>query len=132
MTEQNLKFPAPTVWPESEEYWNGAREGVLKLRYCNACEAPHHYPRTICPHCGSDDTYFKDTSGEGIIYSYSVMRRMPVPYAIAYVTLEGTDISIMTNIVDSDLDNLSIGQKVRVKFSETEGDGPPIPTFKTV
>ncbi|MBE7635663.1 DNA-binding protein [Sneathiella sp. P13V-1] len=129
MTQEQRSIPAPEVYPGTEEYWNGAREGKLLVRYCNSCGNPHHYPRPICPHCGSDDTYFKEAEGGGAIYSFSVMWRAPVPYAIAYVTLDGTDISMMTNIVDCDLSKLEIGQKVKLKFSETEGDGPPVPTF---
>ncbi|MBL4906988.1 MAG: OB-fold domain-containing protein [Sneathiella sp.] len=132
MIAEKRTMPAPTIDPETQEYWSAIEAGKFLLRYCNACEAPHYYPRTICPHCGSDDTEFKEASGKGIIYSYSVMRRVPVPYAIAYVTLEGTDISMMTNIVECDLDDLHVGQEVKMVFSETEGDGPPLPTFTPV
>lgn len=66
-------------------------------------------------------------SGRGTIYSYSVMRRVPVPYAIAYVTLE-EGVRLMTNIVDCDLDAIRIGQTVKVVFRPTEG-GPPVPIF---
>jgi len=59
------------------------------------------------------------------------MRRgAPVPYAIAYVTLaEGP--TMMTNIVDCDLDAIKIGQKVKVVFKPSEG-GPPVPCFAPV
>ena len=59
--------------------------------------------------------------------SYSVFRRTPIPYAIAYVTLaEGP--TMMTNIVDCDLDGIRIGQAVRLAFKPTDG-GPPVPMF---
>ncbi|MNC86563.1 hypothetical protein D3C83_22350 [compost metagenome] len=55
------------------------------------------------------------------------MRRAPVPYAIGYVTLaEGP--TIMTNIVDCDLDAIKVGQTVRLVFKPSEG-GPPVPMF---
>jgi hypothetical protein len=55
------------------------------------------------------------------------MRRVPVPYAIAYVTLaEG--VTMMTNIVDCDLESIRIGQAVKVVFQPSEG-GPPVPMF---
>jgi uncharacterized protein len=48
-----------------------------------------------------------------------VMRRASPPYALAFVTLaEGP--TMMTNIVDCDLDGLRIGQKVRVTFQQTD------------
>ncbi len=56
----------------------------------------------------------------------SVMRRAPVPYAMAYVTLaEGP--RMVTNIVDCDLTSLKIGQKVKLVWKPT--DGAPLPFF---
>ena len=68
-------------------------------------------PRAHCPFCFSDNTGWQQASGDATIYTYSVMRRgAPVPYAIAYVTLaEGP--TMMTNIVDCDLDGIRIGQE---------------------
>jgi uncharacterized OB-fold protein len=72
----------------------------------------------------------QQASGNGVIYTYSVMRRTPTPYAIAYVTLaEGP--TMMTNIVDCDLDQIRIGQTVRLVFKESDG-GPPVPMFTPV
>ncbi len=55
------------------------------------------------------------------------MRRTDVPYAIAYVTLD-EGVTMMTNLVDCDLDAIRIGQRVRLVFKPTEG-GPPVPAF---
>jgi uncharacterized OB-fold protein len=67
-------------------------------------------------------------SGRGEIYSVSVTRRAgPTPYAIAYVRLD-EGITMLTNIVDCDLDSLRIGQRVRVVFKPAE-DGTMIPMF---
>ena len=56
------------------------------------------------------------------------MRRAPVPYAIAYVTLEEGP-AMLTNLVDCDFDRLAIGQKVKVVFKPSEGGGAPVPMF---
>ena len=96
-------------------------------RPAGACGQTHHYPRAICPFCASERTEWITASGRGTIYSYSVMRRVPVPYAIGYVTLE-EGVTMMTNIVDCDLDAIRIGQRVRVVFKPTDG-GPPVPMF---
>ena len=47
------------------------------------------------------------------------------------VTLE-EGVTMMTQIVDCDLAALKIGQKVKLVFKPTEGDGPPVPTFTPV
>ena len=94
---------------------------------CSACGQVHYYARALCPFCFSDRTQLQQASGSGTIYTYSVMRRTPIPYAIAYVTLaEGP--TVMTNIVDCDLDKIKIGQTVKLVFKPSDG-GPPVPMF---
>jgi len=130
MAAPQRKLAAPQPNPETQPYWDAAAKGQLLVKKCLACGKPHHYPRSICPHCFSDRTEWTTASGKGTIYSYSVMRRAEVPYVIAYVTLdEGT--TMMTNIVDCDFDGVRIGQKVKVVFKPTEG-GPPLPMFTPV
>jgi len=127
MATAERKIPAPQPNPETKAFWDGAAQGKLLLKKCLACNQVHYYPRAICPFCGSDRTEWQQASGRGSIYSWSVMRRAEAPYAIAYVTLE-EGVTMMTNIVDCDLDGIRIGQRVRVVFKPTEG-GPPVPTF---
>ena len=124
------KIPAPHVEEETRPYWDGVDAGKLLLKVCQSCNSAHHYPRSICPHCGSDDTHFTETSGRANIYSFSTLRVAPIPYTIAYVTLEGTDVTMMTNIINCDFDALKVGQQVKVCFVETEGDGPAVPMFE--
>lgn len=123
----NRSYPAVSTNPEAEPYWEGARAGRLMIKHCNGCGKPHFYPRTICPRCGSDATEWRSSSGKGTLYTYSAMRRTKEPYAIAFVTLE-EGVSMMTNIVDCDLDELRIGQKVVLRWQNAE-DGTPIPVF---
>jgi uncharacterized OB-fold protein len=130
MSGTQRTIPAPPVNPETKPFWDAAAAGTLLLKRCEACGQPHYYPRAICPFCGSDRTTWLEASGRGTIYSYSVFRRAPVPFAIAYVTLEEGP-TMMTNIVDGDLDAIRIGQRVRVRFTPTDG-GPPVPMFAPV
>lgn len=124
---QERKLAAPAVYPETEVYWQAAAKGKLMVKRCRDCGEYHHYPRSICPHCFSDNTEWCEARGTGTIYTYSVLWRTPVPYAIAYVTLD-EGVSMMTNIVDCDLKGIRIGQQVRVTFKPTDG-GPPMPMF---
>ena len=127
MTAQQRKIPAPQVTPETKPYWDAAAQGRLLVKKCLSCGKTHHYPRSLCPYCFSDKTEWQPASGRGTIYSYSVMRRTAVPYAIAYVTLE-EGVTMMTNIVDCDLDTIAIGQSVKLVFKPSDG-GPPVPMF---
>jgi uncharacterized OB-fold protein len=124
---QERQILSPTPFPETAPYWAAAAEGKLLIKYCSACGEYHFYPRGLCPFCFSDETEWREAAGIGTIYSFSVTRRGAPPYAIAYVTLaEGP--TMMTNIVDCDLDKIRIGQKVRLVFKPSE-NGQPVPMF---
>ena len=125
---EERKIPAPPTNPEIQPFMEAAVAGRLLIKRCTACNQPHYYPRTICPFCQSDRTEWQQASGRGTIYSFSVMRRVPAPYALAYVTLD-EGVTMMTNIVDCDLDAIRIGQAVQVVFKPTDG-GPPVPMFR--
>ena len=123
-------IPSPLVSVENEAFWSAAKQGRFTVPTCAACGKAHWYPRAICPFCSSDKVEWRAASGKGTIYTYSVMRRAPIPYAIAYVTLaEGP--TMMTNIVDCDLDGIRIGQAVKLVFKPSDG-GPPVPMFTPV
>jgi uncharacterized OB-fold protein len=127
-TSAERTIQAPLLNPENERYFAAANKGVLLVGKCNDCSEYHFYPRLICPHCNSDRTEWVAAKGTGVIYTYSTMRRgAPVPYTIAYVTLD-EGVSMMTNIVDCDPDALKIGDKVKVVFKSAE-DGTAVPMF---
>ena len=121
------KIPAPVPQPGTEGFWSAASENRFVLPRCTACGKLHWYPRAVCPFCFSTEIEYRPASGKGTIYSYSVMRRTSSPYAIAYVTLE-EGVTMMTNIVECELDDIDIGQAVEVVFVPT--DGPPVPMFR--
>jgi uncharacterized OB-fold protein len=127
MAPKERKYPAPEPNPETKRFWEAAAQGELLVKKCLSCGEIHYYPRALCPFCGSDRTDWQTASGRGTVYSWSVMRRAETPYAIAYVTLD-EGVTMMTNIVDCDLNGIRIGQKVRVVWKPTEG-GPPLPAF---
>ena len=126
MMSEVRKIAAPLVNPEVKPFFDAAAQGKLLLKHCAACGKLHFYPRTICPHCFSDRTEWQEAKGTGTIYSYSVMRH-GAPYVIAYVTLD-EGVTMLTNIVDCDLEAVRIGQKVRVVFKPSEG-GALVPMF---
>jgi uncharacterized OB-fold protein len=125
---QERKIRDPQMNPGDEPYFQAAGEGKLLLKKCNQCGQHHHYPRAMCPFCWSDKVEWVQAKGTGEIYTYTVTRRGgPVPYCIAYVQLDEGP-RMMTNIVDTDLDTIKIGQRVKVTFKKTEG-GQSVPCF---
>ena len=127
MASKERKISAPLINAETQAFWAAAKHGRFLIKRCEDCGKAHWYPRAICPFCGSGKTAWVNGSGKGTIYSFSVMRRADPPYAIAYVTLEEGP-TMLTNIVDCDLDGIRIGQRVAVTFKPSDG-GPPVPMF---
>ena len=118
----------PRMNPGDEQYYDAASQGRLLLKHCLACGEDHHYPRALCPLCFSDKLEWKNAIGTGVIYSFSVTRKAgPTAYCIAYVTLD-EGVTILTNIVDCDVNSVRIGQRVKVVFKKTVG-GVSIPMF---
>ena len=125
---QDQPLPANLIDTATEPFFTAAKRGVLRLRRCNACSKPHWYPRPVCPFC-TGDTEWVDAAGTGTIYSVSVTRRAgALPYAIAYVALD-EGVTMLTNIVDCDLDALAIGQRVKVCFKPTDDGGGTVAMF---
>lgn len=126
---QDRPLDPPRANPEDRPYFEAAAKGALLVKRCMDCDRPFHYPRAHCPFCLGARTEWASSRGTGTIYSFSITRRSgPIPYAIAYVTLDEGP-SMMTNIVECDLDAIECGQRVTVVFKPTNG-GPPIPMFK--
>ena len=125
---QERDIPAPPIYPDNAAFWAGTAAGKLLIKQCSACGKPHWYPRPQCPFCMSDKTVWKESAGSGSIYTVSVSRRVgPVPYAIAYVRLDD-GVTLLTNIVDCDLDAIRIGDRVKLVMKPAEG-GVMLPMF---
>ena len=127
MSDQRQKVPIPAINQETRAFWDATTEGKLLLKKCEDCGEVHYYPRSICPFCMSSNTRWYESTGKGKVYSYSISRRAPVQYCLAYVTLD-EGVTLMTNIIKMDLDDVRIDMDVRVCFVDT-GDGCALPYF---
>ena len=128
-------LPQPT--PETQHFWDGCREGALRLQRCTKCAHVYFPPRAFCPECASRSVETFDASGKAILWSYVINHRpRPAmgtePHSIAVVKLaEGPQ--MMTNIVECEQtpESLILDMPVEVVFQEQEG-GITLPFFKPV
>ena len=130
------QFPEPDTLP----FWEATKNEKLKYQQCSMCNSVVFYPRFACTHCGSDELEWKDSKGEGEIYTYSVVRQNRNPafadlgaYVLAYVDLD-EGFRMMSNIVGikNPITDVKIGQRVKVKF-EKQGSGEfPVPVFELI
>lgn len=123
------KMSAPLINPEAQPWFDATAQGKLLYRHCTACGVAHHPPRSLCPHCRSDQTIWKESAGLGQVFSASLLRRgTPVPYCIAYVQLD-EGVALMTNVVGFGDATPPVGTRVRVRFVEADG-GAKMPVFE--
>lgn len=121
----------PEVHPGEAEYYEAAARGQFIVKRCADCGRHHHYPRSFCPYCFSEEVSFVPAKGTGKVYACTVTRRGgPVPYCVAYVTLD-EGLTLLTNIVDCDLDTVRIGMSVCVVPKQT-AKGVSLPMFRPV
>jgi uncharacterized OB-fold protein len=114
----------PAVEDETREYWEAAKQGRLLVKHCKTCGELHHYPRPFCPFCWSEDVEWREVSGRGTVYTYSIVYRNDLEpfsgwgaYVPAVVELEEGP-RLMTTIVDCPHDQLAVGMPVAVVFRE--------------
>lgn len=126
-------LPEPT--PETRHFWDGCKEGELRLQRCTSCGDSYFPPRPFCPKCSSRAVEVYKASGKGVLWSYVInMRPRPdmgtEPYAIAVVKLaEGPQ--MMTNIVNCPQtpEALHLDMPVQVSFSKMS-DTISLPLFE--
>ena len=125
----------PEVSELNAPFFEGAREGLLRLQRCGGCGGWAFPRKQTCQHCGSDRMEWTDASGKGILFSHALLRRVyhprhegRLPIHLAQVDLpEGVRMS--TNIVNTDKKTIKVGMPLEVVFEEFD-DGGVIPVFQ--
>ena len=135
---QEYKKPIPRPQPESDFYWQKAKERELWLRQCNACGEAYFFPRDISPCCFSKDTSWIRASGKATLFTYSISHRAPhpgfaddLPFVPAIVELEEGP-RMATNVVgieEPTPEKLEIGMPLEVTFEDIS-DTIALPKFR--
>jgi uncharacterized OB-fold protein len=118
----NFYKPLPTPTPTSAPFWDGLKDGVVRLQRCDDCRGWVFYPRSRCSHCLSDALQWHEVSGAGTLYTFTIARQptsphfaSEVPQRLAVVELdEGVRLTTtLVNVADADI---HIGMRVRPYF----------------
>jgi len=119
--------------PETQPFWDGCAEGVLRIQRCLDCAKPYFYPRPVCPDCGSVKVEWFTASGRATLYSYVINHRpapgfeAEAPYAIAVVQLaEGPRMMTSVSGIPATPDDLVLDMPLRVTFVERGGMSLPV------
>jgi uncharacterized OB-fold protein/acyl dehydratase len=129
--------PMPLATKISAPFWQALKDEQLKIQQCNQCNGWVFFPRNHCSHCLAHDLEWKQVSGEGTLYSYTLTRipTMPefsdeMPQALAVVELaEG--VRINTTLIDVAEADINIGMAVKPVFDKVTSDGDTLLRFTT-
>jgi uncharacterized OB-fold protein len=116
-------------------YWEAAGDGRLVAQQCLSCGRCWHPPLPACPHCHGTDLGWRELSGAGTVYTYTVVRHAThaalagqVPYVVAIVELaEGP--RLVTRITGCAPGEVRAGMPVRVCFRPV-ADGVTLAYFE--
>lgn len=118
----------------SQPFWQATRERKLLLQYCRRSGRFQFFPRATSVADGHRDLEWREVSGRGEIFSYTVVRRSRPPFQghepflLAVVTLE-EGVNIMADLVNCPLDTARIGLTVVPCWAPLP-DGTNLPLFQ--
>jgi uncharacterized OB-fold protein len=126
--------PLPMPSDLTRPFWEGTRNERLLIQCCMDCGHHQFYPRPFCLQCMSTKVEWKQASGKGSIYTYTVNRRGAnayaaerVPYVVAMIDLD-EGVRLMANLIDCRIEDVRIGSRVQVRF-ERVNEEVTLPQF---
>tara|TARA_B100001559_G_C15944932_1_gene369339 strand:- start:85 stop:492 length:408 start_codon:yes stop_codon:yes gene_type:complete len=129
-----IKKPRPTIDIDSKTYWDGAKNKKLMIQYSLDTKEYFLYSKQLTNTTDSKNIEWREVSGKGKIYSYTVVHapagpafKDDTPYIVASIELE-EGARIISNVITEDVTNVSIGDRVKVIF-EKQDDEFTIPKF---
>jgi len=128
-------MPPPLADTITLPWWNAAAGHRLVVQRCAACQRTRHPPAPICPQCRSTDADWKELSGRGEVYTYTLVHRpmaagQKLPFVVAVVALEDSGgLRMISNLVDVAPADVAIGMPVEVVW-EDMSDELAIPRFR--
>src|ERR1700744_670008 len=112
---------------DTKEFWEGAKRQKLMLQFCTETRKFQHYPRPVSVYTGRHTVEWREASGLGRVYSWTVTRspwpghESRVPYICAYVDFE-EGVRFLCNLVDCREDEVEIGMAVEVRWDRLSED----------
>ena len=126
--------PRENVYVDTRPFWEGVEQGKLVLQYCTEAKKFQHYPKPVSIFTGRRTLEWREVSGKGSIYAFTVVR-IPgpglegrLPLCVATVELD-EGVRMIANIVDCAPEQLSIGARVTLAW-DTLAEGKRYPAFK--
>jgi uncharacterized OB-fold protein len=126
MTYLPAGLPAPVTETDRLDlpYWEGTRQGVLKVQRCGACNTWQWGPEWLCHHCRSWDMRWVAVEGRGRIWTWTrcwhpvhPALRNHGPYIAVLVELpHAGNVRMLGNLLGDPRQEVTIGAPVVAVF----------------
>ena len=127
--------PLPTFTDRNRPFWEGARQGELRMQRCQDCGHIRFPISPVCTQCLSDKTEWARLSGRGEVFAKLVYHRAynpafkdDVPYNVVMVQLEEGP-RMFSNVVGTPNDQIKVGDPLEAVFDPVT-DEVTIPRFR--
>jgi hypothetical protein len=128
-------MPSPLADATTLPWWKAASEHRLVVQRCAACAHTRLPPAPVCPECRSAEAEWREVTGRGEVYTYTVVHRpiaagQPLPTIIAVVALaDAGGVRMISNLVGVDPEAVRIGMPVELVWEDMGAD-LAIPRFR--
>ena len=119
-----IRRPSTTTRP----FWDGLNERKVQIQRCDGCDSWVFYPRTRCPSCLSDLLIWREVSGQGVLYTYTLARQPTAPHfadetpqQLAVVELD-EGVRMTSTLVNVEPSDIVIGMRLQPYFDQVTDD----------
>ena len=117
-----MEKPLPVPTHISQPFWDALREKKVRIQYSPSTDQWIFYPRVLAPRTLANDLEWREISGNGTVYTYSVAYRPTappwmnsLPQLLAVVEFdEGPRIT--TELMNIEPDAIKVGMRVKPVF----------------
>lgn len=127
MTKSAIQRPAPAPTSITAPFWEAAKQRRLVIQYDPEEKVWQFYPRAISMATGKRNLQWREVSGKGSVYSYTVTHvpsagfEDKAPYPLAIIDLD-EGVRMLANLANIAPDAVKIGMRVRVCWEEIGED----------
>lgn len=128
-------LPIPVAEPDglSAPYWNGLRDGRLRVQRCAGCATWQFGPEWLCHRCHRMDPDWVDVAPRGLIYSWErvwhpshLSLKGHGPYLVVLVELvDAGGVRMVGNLLGDPMQEVTIGTPVEGRFEHHPDAGSP-------
>lgn len=120
----DLVKPIPRPFTTTRPFWDGLNERKVQIQRCDGCDSWVFYPRTRCPSCLSDLLIWREVSGQGVLYTYTLARQPTAPHfadetpqQLAVVELD-EGVRMTSTLVNVEPSDIVIGMRLQPYFDQ--------------